>query len=218
MSTDMHPTAVLNPAISALREAEGRLRDAAAKAAAVGAYDAVVVISRLAKSIQAMLSDLEDGGQDRVRVFEQSNRESIQSQYENSVVHRVPGLNKAKKLSLGVPSYSRDADFLIKSARSRKTREEYEHKAPAEVARIVAECLAEWRSAKKLLTAEQLLDAYARRKGVVASYQVYVVLGWLTQIGLIRRHARSGYSVPSPNTIVHDVQKAWLELPLIQNK
>jgi hypothetical protein len=126
------------------------------------------------------------------------------------------GGGKRKKTPQRMPVFSRDGDFLVKSARSRKTHDEYEHRAPSEVVFALAESLAEWRSAKKLLTADQLLDDYANRKGRVIAYQVYVALGWLTQIGLVRRHSRSGYSVPSPSTICDDVQKAWAALESCQ--
>lgn len=99
--------------------------------------------------------------------------------------------------------------MLVKTARSKKSKNEYEHRAPLEVVSTVAECLSDWRPSRKLLTGEQLLDAYARKKGAVVSYQVYAALGWFGQLGLVRRHGRSGYSVPHPNTIVGDVQKAW---------
>ena len=99
--------------------------------------------------------------------------------------------------------------MLLKTARSRKSKNEYEHRAPGDVVATLAECLSGWHPRRKLLTGQQLLDAYAKKKGTVVSYQVYVALGWFTQIGLVRRHGRSGYSVPQPNTIVGDVQSAW---------
>jgi len=190
----------LHTAVAALFEAEGRLREAAASAAASGEYDALVVITRWAKTVQSLAS--ETNGALKTGSTPPAASES-----------KAPEVRAPKiKLTAGTPVYSRDSDMLVKTARSRKSKSEYEHRAPADVVVTVAECLSDWRPNRKLLTGEQLLDAYARKKGAVVSYQVYAALGWFGQIGLVRRHGRSGYSVPQPNTIVGDVQKAWESL------
>ena len=202
----------LQSAISALRDAENRLRDAAAKAAVAGAYDSIVVISRWAKTVQAMVAELNGPATTELASKESPSNPELRANIEAESVRPDESVRKVKKVPLGVPVFSRDADFLVKSARSRKTRDEYEHRAPAEVVFVVAECLADWRSAKKLLTTDQLLEAYSKRKGSVVAYQVYVTLGWMMQVGLVRRHGRSGYSVSSPSTISEDVQRAWAAL------
>ncbi len=195
------PNAALHPALLALTDAEGRLRDAAAKAAASGEYDALAVITRWAKTVQSLASEV-------------NGRSSESNALPTAASVKTPPRSRAKgaKLAAGTPLFSRDADMLVKTARSRKSKNAYEHRAPADVVLTVAECLSDWRPSRKLLTGEQLLEAYAKKKGAVVSYQVYASLGWFVQIGLVRRHARSGYSVPQPNTIVGDVQEAWESL------
>lgn len=196
------PDAALNPALLALTDAEGRLRDAAAKAAASGEYDALTVITRWAKTVQSLAAEV-------------NGRSSENDATPDAALVKTPPARsrvKGTKLAAGTPVFSRDADMLVKTARSRKSKNAYEHRAPADVVLTVAECLSDWRPSRKLLTGEQLLEAYAKKQGAVVSYQVYVALGWFVQIGLVRRHARSGYSVPQPNTIVGDVQKAWESL------
>lgn len=173
------------------------MREAAAKAAASGEYDALAVITRWAKTLQSLSSETNGA----------ANTTPSPAAFSATKVSSPRG-SKGKPAA-GSPIYSRDADMLVKSARSKKSKNEYEHRAPADVVATVAECLSDWRPSRKLLTGEQLLDAYARKKGAVVSYQVYAALGWFAQIGLVRRHGRSGYSVPHPNTIVGDVQKAW---------
>ena len=203
---------ILQPAITVLRDAENRMRDAAAKAASAGAYDSVDVITRWAKTLLALLAEVNVSATGELAHTGSPNDAKSSGNVEAGNIRSDEVSEKRKKILPGVSVFSRDADFLVKSARSRKTRDEYEHRAPAEAIFVVAECLAEWRSAKKLLSADQLLEAYSKRKGSVTAYQVYVALGWLMQIGLVRRHGRSGYSVPSPSTISDDVKKAWAAL------
>jgi hypothetical protein len=199
----------LQPAVAALIEAESRLRETAAKVAGAGDYDNLVVITRWAKVLQSLAAEAAGGATDQA-VIGSSPSGQVASR---TAPHSRASRSDSRKTIPGVPVYSRDSDMLVKTARSRKSRNDYEHRAPADVVFTVAECLSAWRPNKKLLTGDQLLDSYAKRKGSVISYQVYASLGWFAQMGLVKRHGRSGYSVPRPTTIVEEVQKAWTALP-----
>lgn len=207
--TDNGSARGLKDGLAALTQAEIKLREAAAKAAGAGDYDSLATITRWAKALSSLVGEV--GSPEPIG---KPSGENGQGEVASAI---KPSRGKSGGRGRGAPAdpvYRRDSDFLVKKAQSRKTRGEYEHRAPAEVVFIVAECLADWRSAKKLLTADQLLEAYTKRKGAAVSYQVYVALGWLVQMGLVRRHDRSGYSVPSPSTIVSDVKKAWTALEI----
>lgn len=195
-----------------IHDAEAQLRAAAAKAATSGAYDDVVVITTWAKTLQAMAPKPGGVSNDAKSV----HREAIFDRGEPT----LPGPSKkdARKVSSRTPLFSRDSDYLIKTARSRRTHQQYEHRASAEVINGMVDCLAEQRSSKKLITAEQLLQAYSKRKGSVVSYQFYVVLSWLTELGLLRRHGRRGYAIKSPSGISQDVQAAWAALESVEMK
>jgi len=199
-----HSNPALHSAYQAIAVAEGCLRVAAAKAAASGDYDAVALITRWAKSLQSLTSE--------------SSGDTLPLALAATLAGSPATTRRQPKITPGAPAFSRDGDMLVKTARSKKSKNEYEHRAPVDVVATVAECLSDWRPSRKLLTGEQLLDAYAKRKGAVISYQVYATLGWFGQLGLVRRHRRSGYSVPNPHTIVTDVQKAWSSLSNGQRK
>lgn len=190
-------------AVAALGDAEVCLRQSAAEAAEAGNYDALEVLTRWAKAIQALVADVvETPG----RAGSKTDRPVQRERAPRS--GRTGPTNGVRVASSG-PTYSRDSDTLVKTARSRKSRNNYEHRATADVVFTVAECVSVWRPNQTLLTGDQLLDSYTKKKGSVISYQVYAALGWFTQLGLVRRHGRSGYSVPQPHTVVSDVQKAW---------
>jgi hypothetical protein len=202
----------VSSALSAIETAESQLRQAAATAASSGFYDEVVLITEWARAIQAI------GASARISTSEVTREPLVGAVAQpldaetRKTAYVAADVSKPMKATAGKPVFRRDSDFLVKTAWSRKSRSEYEHRAPVEVVTILAAILAEWRPSKKLLTAEHLLEAYAKRKGTVISYQVYVALGWMMQTGLVRRHGRGGYSVPSPPTIVESVQKAWAKL------
>ena len=209
----------LATAIATLRDAEARLRDDTARAATVGAYDSVIVISGWAKTLQALLSQVNND--DLPRVAAESAVFSSMSRAKIHVVksHRERGNGKERGTTSSLEScFTRDADFLVKTALARESGAQYEHRAPEEVIFAAANCLSEWRPSQKLLTAERLLGDCQKRVATAVSYQLYVALGWLTQLGLVRKHGRSGYSVPSPATLPHDVRRAWTELERTKNK
>jgi len=197
--------------IAALGDAEARLRNVAAKAASEGDYDTVVLITHWAKTLGALMGEVTRPSEGRSETQAATNgvtRREGRPQDGRNGERRL----RTKGVPLSLPSFSRDADYLVKHALSRKSHSEYEHRAPADVVFAVADCIGEWRSTRKLLSSDQLMQSYSKRKGKVVSYQIYVALAWLAQVGLVRRHGRSGYSVPSPTTISHDVQAAWAKL------
>jgi hypothetical protein len=201
----------IEPAVAILRGAEAKLRDAAAKAAAEGEYDTVVEITKWAKTLRAFILEATSTDSDAQSAPTSSTDGTVS---EPAVVKTAqPDQSRLRSGSAtDVPRFGRDADYLIKQAYSQKTHSEYEHRAPAEVLFGITECLAEWRSTRRLLTSEQLIESYVKQKGKPVTYQLYVALGWLIQLGLVHRHGRRGYSVPSPGTIVHEVKTAWARL------
>jgi hypothetical protein len=208
------PRDLLIAAGGALKDAERCLRESAAKAAETGDYDALEVLTRWARAVQAMVTEAS-------RRSEETLPKSAPQHEHVSSLRRTTGQRRSAgrvRPVVGEPMYSRDSDMLVKTARSRKSRNDYEHRAPADVVFTLAECVSVWRPNQKLLTGDQILGSYEKKKGSVISYQVYAALGWFTQLGLVRRHGRSGYSVPQPNTVVGDVQKAWDSLKSGQNQ
>jgi hypothetical protein len=198
----------LEATLAALRDADARLREVAAATASAGDYDRLAVIARWAKALQSLTAEVAAGDGE-------PTQGPLSDVNFKAASRSLPALDTSKEASCLLPNgpvYYRDTDFLIKRARGRTSGADYQHRAPREVVSGVAECLSEWRPAKKLLSGEQILKSYADKRDSAVSYQIYAALGWLTQLGLVRRHGRSGYSVPSPATICDDASKAWAAL------
>lgn len=194
-------------AIQSLSKAENELREVAAKAAGAGDYDSLSIVARWARMLKAMRADSEP--QNVNLTLEISGNDCDDNSALKVESLQSPPVLKKRARSTKSTTFRRDSDFLVKSAHSKKSRAKYEHRASSEVLFNLAQCLAERRTTRKLITADQLLEKYSKQNGTVASYQVYVALGWLVQLGLVKRHARSGYSVPSVATIIEDVRSAW---------
>jgi hypothetical protein len=197
-------------AVKVLQAAENQLRSLAAHAAESGDYEAVTTLAAWGRIVNGLIEPAKREHKDlngfRARGGESSATSPSSPTGERFRVHRK-----------AYPKFNRDAEFLTKTGYSKKGRSEYQHKAPVDLVFVLAECLADWNSSKSLLTAEKLLEACSARMGRVISYQAYVALGWFVESGLLRKHGRSGYSVPCPATVVEDAQKAWNSLSSANN-
>jgi hypothetical protein len=193
------PESWVSQASQVLVDAERALRGIVSAAADAGDYDGLVMITRWAKGIQALAADRE--------TKQAGDRPSVKSKPASPISRADTGGQGSAVV------FCRDSDMLVKRAKARKTKADYEHRAPALVLRAVVEVLSLWRPDRKLLTGDEMLAACSEKKAPVVSYQLYVVLGWLQQQGLIRRHGRSGYSVPEPARITVETERAWRALP-----
>ena len=120
---------------------------------------------------------------------------------------------RGRKRASGAPAelttFRREGSMLVKRAESRQTGKAYEHKAPRGLVTAVTASLAKWNSTDPLLAVNELMAAVDETHGAAPGYQVYLVLAWLMTLGLVSKHGRSGYSVPSPQALVTDVETAW---------
>lgn len=188
-------------AAAALTEAEQRLRDIAAKAAAAGQYDELDRIISWARQVAAIAAE----GSAR----ENSNR-TAQLRSPNQRAHRRADGTSGPQGAY--PRFARESDFLVKTGFSKKNQSEYQHKVPATAVFSIAKELAGWRPTMALVSVERITKDYSERHGQPIPYQVYAALGWLSSEQLVRRHGRSGYSVPSPQTLEQDARQAWGKL------
>lgn len=92
------------------------------------------------------------------------------------------------------PLFERDGDKLIKIGWSKKAREEYEHRAPRSAVLAFAEHLGARTSRGVPFLIEELLPVRDAAGQELPSYQVYLALAWLRQVGAVAKHGRNGYS------------------------
>ncbi len=130
--------------------------------------------------------------------------------------HTIDGGNvKAsvrRSVSKGYPKFSRDGSRLVKVGWSKKTTEEYEHRAPLELGdALIAAIRAKVRDGQKFAATDVIP---LQLKGEAApDYQAYLLLKWLHTEGVIIKHGRDQYAI-EPGRIGPDGLKAiWSRLP-----
>ncbi len=108
------------------------------------------------------------------------------------------GKRKTKGKRTAYPRFFREGNALLKLGWSRKSRSEYEHRAPRESALAVAGRVAEVASRKNRFTVENLGDVrIAQGEEPISSCQVYLCVAWFRRTGLVVQHGRRGYSLPA---------------------
>jgi hypothetical protein len=121
---------------------------------------------------------------------------------------------KARKKPSPYPKFFREGNALLKLGWSRKSRAEYEHRAPREAVLAVAARVAEVASTTSRFAVEDLGEVrVARGEEPVSDCQVYLCIAWFRRAGLVVQHGRRGYSLPiAPRKFPAKVKVAWGEL------
>jgi hypothetical protein len=122
------------------------------------------------------------------------------------------GRKRAPKKGL-YPQFYREGDYLVKVAWSKKERGEYQHKAPRQVAELLAAAIAKRSGNGRMFTSEDIFPLKdPQGGGDVPSYQAYAALAWFRQSGLVQPHGRRGYTAKNPGRSSELLTTAWEHL------
>jgi hypothetical protein len=119
----------------------------------------------------------------------------------------------SRKPSEPYPRFYKDGDRLVRVAWSKREKAEYEHKAPYRVLSALGAAVVEAGVDGRVFPMEELLPIRTEDGSEVPSYQAYVALALLKQVGLIDQHGRQGYSIPRPKDLLTAVEAVWRNLP-----
>ena len=115
----------------------------------------------------------------------------------------------AKVKAAKYPRFLRDGTRLIKVGWSKKKKGEYLHRVPKEVVFTVVEHLERNVRAESLFEIENLCPILTDSGEEVPSYQIYVIVAWLRQAGVIEKKGRDGYIVHNTSRIKGDFNEHW---------
>lgn len=111
------------------------------------------------------------------------------------------------------PYFVRDGDKLVKIAWSAKDKKEYEHRAPRAAVGSLIEVIGKRVGAGRLFLVDDILPVPAENgDGQLPTYQVYLVLAWLRECGVIEKVGRDQYKLPETVEAERTVKKYWAEL------
>ena len=126
------------------------------------------------------------------------------------VLRATPLNGRNERNAKQYPQFYRDGEALVKVGWSRKSREEYEHKAPKAAVLAVAAALADAGRAKRRITMEKVMPVRdAASNADVPDYQVYVTLAWLRELNVVVQHGRQGYTLAGNGELQQLIGKSW---------
>ena len=175
---------------AALAKCESELRALLAQAASSGDYDAVIKLTSWARTVAGL-----KGG-------------ALTSVSEGSKTAL-----KRKAAGTTYPRFERRGDSLVKIGWSKREKAEYEHRAPLGAVALVADKVRKKGADGRIFQISGLLPCEsADGETIVPDYQVYLVVAWWRELGLLEQHGRQGYSLPKPSEFAKSVERASTEL------
>lgn len=180
----------ISKAQAALARCESELRTLLAQAASSGDYDSLLTLTSWARTVAAL------GGEGAASATDAG---------------KSPHRRKARATSY--PRFERRGDHLVKIGWSKREKAEYEHKAPLESVNIVASAVKKKGSDGRIFQISGLLPCVGPDgETVVPDYQVYLIVAWWRDLGLLDQHGRQGYSIPQPDAFPARLDHACNEL------
>lgn len=170
--------------------AEAALRSLAEQALVDRAYADVAHIASLADSLRG-LSD-----RAVTEAEKPAGRGEAESPEPKAAARQRPRqANTATRSRRGYPRFERDGDKLVKVGWSKKSREEYEHRAPRKAVEAFTDYLSSKVKLGQAFLIEDLLPVNDGADGELPSYQVYLTLAWLRDLGVVKKLGREGYAI-----------------------
>lgn len=108
------------------------------------------------------------------------------------------------------PRFERHGDRLVKVGWSKRDAAEYVHKASRVAVDAVVAAL--MTIAKKSFTMEEILPLRDKDGADVPSYQAYLVIAWLRQLGVVERLGNDGYAAQRDRLCSGVVESEWNSL------
>ncbi|MEJ7757961.1 MAG: hypothetical protein WKF55_00080 [Gemmatimonadaceae bacterium] len=197
-----------------LQKAEDQLRSLIQDCLGAQSYSDVAALAKLAESLATLRHDqmLKEQRSGPVRTFTEVADERPTFDRGDKAplsLHHSSG-SPIRQNGTTYPRFEREGDRLVKIGWSKKESRAYEHKAPRSV--ITAVCYA-LRSHVNSFTMETLLPITDSDGNDVPSYQVYVVIAWLRQLGVVERNGNDGYTVKQTDVVDSAIEKTWIATP-----
>jgi hypothetical protein len=207
----------IDEARGVLRNAEQSLVDVAQKALSQHDYPKATFLMGLAEELRDIVGRLESPPGDTLLPPDMEGAKISQDLAQAVQGAVKPKHSRGSPKKGEFPKFLRDDDSLYKIGWSKTGRAPYEHKAPKYVLLALVDKLKAVAAKKRRFTMEHILPLKKKDdQAELPSYQVYVCIAWLRQLGLVTQYGRKGYSISHPPKLEFSVEKSWQKLPSIE--
>jgi hypothetical protein len=195
-------------ALRILQECETRLRGEIAEAAGRGDYDGVRRIMMWAENVRAMVkAGKEDGKEDAEKGTKAPRRMGTEG------ADGVRGKMGTRMIQDEYPRFKREGEELVKVGWSKSDRKEYVHRAPRKALDAVVSAVKRLGERGGTFGSDEINPLKDPEGGVFPTYQVFVALAWLRELGLVKQLGRKGgYVLARERALDGTVDGSWEEL------
>lgn len=198
MNNSIKAKHIVDQAISALQQlASQSLMD--------NDFSTVTEISRLAEALQSLTNETPPNSSNP-RTVEMLSKPKTEKQKSRG---RTP--------TGTYPKFQKDGEKLVKIGWSKKSRTEYEHKAPKSAISTLISTIGALYSVEKYFKAQDVFPLKSTNGEEIPDYQGYLALKWLHSVGLIKKKGRDQYSLISNKDYEKEILAAWNNLKQFEN-
>lgn len=207
--------AIVDAANQVVRDAEVRLRELMERAISEQRYADVAEVAHLADG----LSRLIDGQPHRPipsssRPSQAAKKSEVCLTGKPKVRNRKTSKSRSGKTPKQYPRFERDGDRLVKIGWSKKSKAEYEHRAPRQAVLAFVRHLAATVPVGTIFTVEDLLPTRDSTGSEVPGYQIYLTMAWLRHATVVERKGRDGYVLRDDSLMDGTLDHLWDQLPV----
>ncbi len=217
-------------AVAAVRSAERKLREELRpiimEAIEAEAYADVASIARIAGALSHLLrhvaSDTYAVETDVLpsldELFETARLSSARTTPEgNATTIQKLLADRASSRREQYPRFLRDGERLVKIAWSKKDRAPYEHRAPHAVVHALISAVEKKKGEGKVFQAADVMPLKSAQNEEYPSYQSYLALNWLREVGVISKKGRQGYVLKPRAATAEKLGQLWTGLPVAES-
>lgn len=179
-------SSIENKLTAVLVDAEAAVLKVLADAAAVRDYAAIDHARILAGKLRKLYQEMDSGD---------TTGKTPEVKGPSRIVAKKSGSKSPGSKKKGYPKFLFRDGSLYKLGWSKKKNDEYVHRVPVAVVTLVSSALQALAGSTAPVSSEQILESDPL-KGSVPNYQVYIVLAFLKDRGIINPVGREGFQLP----------------------
>lgn len=199
-------------AVKILKRAESELRSLIERALKDDEYSEIAGIARLADGLSKLADSSGLARNHEVATLEPEPQSRLVTTPSESTPRPGSRLSQRRIRSL-FPRFEREGDRLIKVSWSKKSREEYEHKAPREVVDLLIVHIKAKKGVGARFVADDIFPLRDIKRVEIPSYQAYLALAWLVHEGVVTKYGREGYLLKPTAVAKEQIAQLWENLP-----
>ena len=202
----------MNAAISVVTDAESRVRALIKRALDEQRYQDVAEVAAVADALASISkrvpTDRRSQSHGTPNGFPNARLDQFEADTETPSSPSTKRTAIAKKKDT-YPRFERQGTTLVKVGWSKSDRKPYEHRAPKEAVLAFAMKVAKVGRGGIGFTMEDLLPVANEDGAEFPSYQAYLALAWLRQIGVVWRKGKDGYVILNDPFTEQDINRFW---------